>query len=211
MISAPYCALKAARNFHAEQHLARLQEIVELRDVVHFPGEAKIGGVLKRLQNRAPEVAVLLQQHRGRQVARRGVDGVAEQQQLHHRDHHDHRERHAVAPQLDEFLDHHRIAAPPEAERRLPDVAALVGCVGCAHWKLSFERVISSMNTSSSDGSLCCQCNPLLSRHGAMVASSASVSRPDTWRLVPNGATMSMPGLLVSSAASPLRSSPVTV
>ena len=86
-------------------------------------GEAEIGGVLQRLQDRAREIAVLLQQHRGRQVARRGVDGIAEQQQLHHRDHHDHRERHAVAPELDEFLDQHRIAAPPEAEPRLAGVA----------------------------------------------------------------------------------------
>src|ERR1700682_5441669 len=97
-------------------------------------------------------------------MARRGVDGVAEQQELHHRDHHDHRERDAVAPQLDEFLDHHRIAAPPEAERRLAGVTALVGCMGYTHGKLSFERIISSMNTSSSEGWLSCQCNPGRSR-----------------------------------------------
>ena len=44
-----------------------------------------------------PTSLVLLQQHRGRQVARRGVDGVAEQQELHQRDHDDHGERDAVA------------------------------------------------------------------------------------------------------------------
>ena len=44
-----------------------------------------------------------------------------------------------------------------------------------------------------------------------MVASSADLSRPETCRLVPNGATMSAPGLPESSAASPLRSSPETV
>src|SRR5260370_2215401 len=210
MIAAPHRELEAARNLHAEQHLARQQEVVELRDIVHFAGQVERSGVLQRLEDRARKVAVLLQQHRGRQVARRGVDGVAEQQELHHRDHHDHRERDAVALELDEFLDHHRIAAPPEPEPRLP-VAAVIACMADAHWKLSFERVISSMNTSSSEGALGCQCNPGRSRYGAIAASSAAVSRPDTCRLAPNGATMSTPGWPVSSGASALRSSPVTV
>ena len=163
-VAAPHRALEAARDLDAEQHLAGLQEIVELGDAVHFAGEAEIAGILQRLQDRARQIAVLLQQHRGRQMARRGVDGIAEQQQLHHRDHHDHRERDAVAAELDEFLDQHRVAAPPEAEGRLRDVAILIGRLGCTHWKLSFERVIRSMNTSSSDGSLSCQCHPLVSR-----------------------------------------------
>src|SRR6476469_3254972 len=211
MIAAPHRALEAAGDFHAEQHLARQQQIVELGDIVHFGGEAEIGGVLQRLEDRAREIAVLLQQHRGRQMARRGVDGVAEQQQLHHRDHHDHRERYPVAPELDELLDHHRKAAPPEAERRLSGIAYRAGCMDGAHWKLSFARVISSMKTSSSEGSLCSQCSPGCSRWGATAASSAALSRPDTCRLLPNGATMSMPGLPVRSAASAVRLSPVTV
>src|SRR6476620_3843074 len=119
-------------------------------------------------------------------MARRGVDGVAEQQQLHHRDHHDHRERDAVAAELDEFLDQHRIAAAPEAEGRLADAAIVVGCFSRTHWKLSFERVMRSMNTSSSDGSLACQCRPFVLRYGAMVASSPATAPPETCRLVPN-------------------------
>ncbi len=159
-VAAPDRALETTRDFDAEQHLARLQEIVELRDIAHLVDEVEIGAVLQRLQDRAPEIAVLLQQHRGRQIVRRGIDGVAEQQKLHHRKHDDHGERHAIAPELDEFLDHHRIAAPPEAESRLPRTSVLAGLGDDAHWKLSFERVISSMNTSSSDGSPCCQCHP---------------------------------------------------
>src|SRR4029077_17390094 len=154
--------------------------------------------VLERFQDRAREVAVFLQQHGGRKISRRGVDGVAEQQELNYRNHHDHGERNAVAPKLDEFLDYHRVAAPPEAEARLRNFVSMVRRVRHAHWKLSFERVINSMNTSSSDVSPCCQCNSLWSRQGAMVASSAARSRPDTCRLVPNGATMSTPGLPVS-------------
>src|SRR5258708_11977026 len=186
MITAPYRALKPAWNFDTEQYLARLQQIVELGDIVHFAGEMEIGGVFQGFEDRGREVAVLLQQYRGRQIARRGVDGVAEQQQLHHRDHHDHPERDAVALELDEFLDHHRKTAPPEAESQLAGVASMIGLLGDdTHWKLSFERVISSMKTSSSDGSLCCQCHRLSSRYAAIAASSACLSRPDTCRLVP--------------------------
>ena len=164
LVAAPHRTLEAARDFDAEQHLARLQEIVELGDAVDLAGEAEIGGVFDRLQYRAREIAVLLQQHRRRQVARRGVDGKAEQNELHHRQHHDHRERDPVAAKLDEFLDQHRIAAPPEAERRLLDVVGLAIGFVRAHWKLSLERLIRSMNTSSSDGSLGWKCQPLPSR-----------------------------------------------
>ena len=154
MLAAPHRALEPARDLHAEQHGAGLQQVVELLDGADLMREAEIGGVLQRLQHRAGEIAVLLQQHRGRQVARRGVDRIAEQEQLHHRDHDDHRERHAVALELDELLHQHREGAPQRAETRL----ALLRAVGRhAHWKLSCARFISSMNTSSSDGSLRCQ------------------------------------------------------
>src|SRR5262245_64979034 len=130
---------------------------------------------------------------------RSGVDGIAEQQELHHRDHHDHGKRHAVATELDELLHHHRVGAPPESEAGFADLLARLGCCKRhAHWKLSFERLISSMKTSSSDGSDFCQCSPLWSRQSAIVASSAASSRPETCSEVPNGATMSMPGLQVS-------------
>src|SRR3569832_967018 len=160
---------------------------------MHLPHETKISGVLQRFQDRAAEVAVLLQQHGGRQVMRRGIDRVAKQQKLHYREHDDHRERDAVAPELNELLDRHRIAAPPEAEACFRNFGAAWG-VGCAHWKLSFDRLIRSMNTSSSDGSLASQCKSFRSRHGAILVSSAARSRPDTCRLVPNGAIMSIPG-----------------
>src|SRR5260370_41852039 len=164
MVAASYRALKPAWNFDTEQYLARLQQIVELGDIVHFAGEVEIGGIFQRFEDRAREVAVLLQQYRGRQIARRGVDGVAEQQQLHHRDHHDHPERDAVALELDEFLDHHRKTAPPEAESRFADVASMIGLLADdTHWKLSFDRVISSMKTSSSYASLSCQSDRLSS------------------------------------------------
>ena len=51
---------------------------------------------------------------RGRQVLRIGVDRVAEQHQLHDRNADDHAEGDAVAPQLQELLEHD---APPARER----------------------------------------------------------------------------------------------
>ncbi|MGY4429121.1 hypothetical protein ACVWWO_001598 [Bradyrhizobium sp. F1.13.1] len=91
LIAAPHRPLEAARDLDAEQNLAGFQEIIETLDVVDFIEEAEIGGVLQRLQDRACEIGILLKQHRARQIVRRGVDGVAEQEQLHHRQHHDHR------------------------------------------------------------------------------------------------------------------------
>ena len=57
----------------------------------------------------------LLQQHRRRQAARLGVDGVAEQHELHQRDGDDGGEGDAVAAKLHEFLADHRADPPPEA------------------------------------------------------------------------------------------------
>ena len=50
-IAAPHRTLETARDFHAEQHLARLQQVVELGDSVNLAGEMEIGGILDRFQN----------------------------------------------------------------------------------------------------------------------------------------------------------------
>ncbi len=53
LVAAPHRALETARDLDPEQHLAGLQQIVELGDAVHFAGEAEVAGVLQRLQHRA--------------------------------------------------------------------------------------------------------------------------------------------------------------
>jgi hypothetical protein len=98
--------------------LAGISQLIDLGFGTRQPGDLEKFGVLERGQNRAGEIVALLHQHRGRQIARHGVDGVTEQHQLHERDHDDHRERHAVAPQLDEFLQQHRPGLAPEAVAR---------------------------------------------------------------------------------------------
>ena len=102
----------------ANSTVAGGEQPVELGRVAHQVRDLEVARVLQRREDRAADVARLLQQHRGRQVARRRVDGVAEQDQLHQRDHDDHGERHAVAAELDELLDQHR-ARCGSAERRL--------------------------------------------------------------------------------------------
>src|SRR5689334_6393671 len=136
-------------------------------------------------------------------MPRRGIDGVAEQEQLHDGDEDHGRKRQPIAPQLHEFLDEHGQRArqgtgtPPSGK--------------VDHWKLSCERAIRSMNTSSSDGGDGTQvsCRSLL--NGAMAPSSASASRPATCKLVPNGATMSMPLRPASWSDSADKFAPLTV
>src|SRR5262245_56009935 len=104
----------------------------------------EVARVLERAENRAAEIALLLQQHGSWQIARIGIDGVAKQDELHQRNHDDHRERDAVALELDELLDQHCDGATPEAA----DGTRLRGrwSIGLhAHWKLSCALARRSM------------------------------------------------------------------
>ena len=79
----------------------------------------------ERLADAAHEVArlgapVLVVDDR-RDVPDVGVDGVAEQEKLHYRNHHDHRKGNAVASELDELLQQHGIAAPPDFDLRFAE------------------------------------------------------------------------------------------
>src|SRR5262249_5100911 len=135
-------------------------------------------------------------------IARRRVDGVAEQHELKQRQRDHGRERDAVAPQLEKFLDDHGADPAPES--------AAPGSGGGVHCSLPPRRFISSMNTSSRLGAESVQVSAGSLRYGAIAASSAARSRPETCRLVPNGATMSTPGAWESSAARCARPSPLT-
>src|SRR5262245_3278312 len=135
--------------------------------------DLEIARVLKGAQDRAAEIALLLQQHRGRQVARVGVDGIAEQDELDERDHDDHRERDAVALELDELLDQHGDGATPEAA----DGVILHNRWNVTlhgHWKLSCALARRSMKTSSSEACDFAHTRSDRLRSGAIAASSAA-------------------------------------
>src|SRR5215213_9490299 len=78
--------------------------------------------IFARAQRRhegAREHAVVLDQDCGWQVLRVGVDGVAEQHQLHERDEDHRRKRDAVAPELDQLLDEGGVEAAEGHHRGL--------------------------------------------------------------------------------------------
>ena len=136
--------------------MAGLERFVELGLVAQLPRDLEVFGVLDGGEDRASDIARFLQQHRGRQIARRGVDRVAEQCELQQRYRNHRRERDAVAPQLQQFLAQHRADAAQEAAGSDDSERA--------HWKLSLARAMRSMNTSSSDGDARCQTRPGRSR-----------------------------------------------
>src|SRR6478672_8880651 len=97
-----------------------------------------------------------------------GIDGVAEEHKLEQRHADHHRERHAVPPHLDEFLDH-----DGQEPRHGKDAVAVHG------EKLSFELSMRWMKTSSSPDLICFQsCSGV--RKGAMARSSTAASSPLT-------------------------------
>src|SRR5262245_43416720 len=135
--------------------------------------DLEIARVHERAQDRAAEIALLLQQHGGRQVARVGIDGIAEQHELDQRNHDDHRERDAVALELDELLDQHRYGATPEAADGVI-LHSRWNVTLHAHWKLSCALARRSMKTSSSEACDCVHTRSGRLRSGAIAASSAA-------------------------------------
>jgi hypothetical protein len=96
------------------------------------PRDREVGGVVERGQHGAGKIALLVHEDGGRQVARRGVDGVAEQQKLHDGDEDHGGEGQPVALELHELLDEHG--------RRARDGARAPQCRKVDHWKLSCAR-----------------------------------------------------------------------
>ena len=66
-----------------------------------------VAGVLQRRDDRPLVFRMIDREQPGRQVLGVGVDRVAEQKQLHHRQSDDHAQRERVAPHLDPFLAQH--------------------------------------------------------------------------------------------------------
>ena len=108
-----------ARYRHRELHLAPAQHHVQLLHRPRLAHDVEERGVLQRRQRRARKRRIVLHQHRRRQVPRLAVDRIAEQQQLHDRDHQDHRVGEPVARELHELLRQHG------KDARRPGVATL--------------------------------------------------------------------------------------
>src|SRR5690349_1088518 len=106
-----------------------------------------------------------------------GVDRESEQDQLRHRNPYDHRERQAIALELDELLADD---AQPARKRKVR-----------VHWRRVCMRW---MKTSSRPGSMRCQWRPGSAFSGAIDCSSFASSEPVMCSTLPNAATCSTPG-----------------
>src|SRR5471032_3410732 len=123
-------------------------------------------------------------QQAGRQMLGIGVDGVTEQEKLHHRQRDDHAQRQRVAPDLDPFLAQYGEEAP---ERETVHSAAVPGWL--SRW----------MNTSSNRGGIARQTSAPPSDRVAV--SSAARSMPAMCSADPNTAADSTPGIARSTRA----------
>ena len=101
-------AFEVFRNGDDKIGIARLQDPVDLAAVFDGTAYVEIGGGLHRRQEAPDKGSAVMHFDDGRQVPGVGIDGEAEQHQLHdgNRDHHG--EGHAVATHLDEFLHQNR-------------------------------------------------------------------------------------------------------
>src|SRR6185369_13226047 len=197
-LAAQQPAGEVGREVHHELHVAAGERFTRRLLALQLGDEIEIAARLHRREVAARELALFGDDHRGRKMLRVGVDGVAEENELDDRHADDHAERDAVAPQLQELLQHD---PPPAREREPPH---------CLAPKLSSERLMRWMNTSSSPLSARStrQAVPAVARRSD--ASSTAASRPVTWSAEPKAAICSTPGSPCSFAATAARSSPDT-
>jgi hypothetical protein len=98
-------AAEILRDRDGELHLAEREQPLELVFGRHLVVDAEVAARLQ-CRDQAPRIhARVGAQHRGRQPLGVGIDRVAEEDELQHRDADDHAEGEPVAPELDELLD----------------------------------------------------------------------------------------------------------
>ena len=130
-LAAQQAARETGRNVQHEQHPALRQRGAPGLFVGQFFDYVEVIGRLHRRYEGACEFAVVGHDHRGGHLLRIGVDGVAEQRQLHDGNADDHAESDAVAAQLQEFLAHH---APPARPRKTPFADCHAGLQLSVEW-----------------------------------------------------------------------------
>ncbi len=94
------------RNVDHELHLAQLEHAFGLRFGANRAINRKIVGIAQGGRERAAKRPLVGGKHRGGQVLGIGIDGVAEKRELQQGNSHHHGKGHAIAPHLNEFLEH---------------------------------------------------------------------------------------------------------
>jgi hypothetical protein len=107
VLAALQAAREILRHVEDELHVPERDEAVRLVDGGGCRDDLEVAGILERAHERARERARLRADDGGRQRLRVHVDGIAEEDELHHRHADHHREGEAVTPHLDEFLHQH--------------------------------------------------------------------------------------------------------
>src|SRR5207244_2540690 len=149
-------------------------------------GDAEVAARLHRGKQRARVGARIGREHRGRQALRVGVDRVAEEDELQHRDADDHAEGQAVALELDELLDDDPDPARPRE----------------AHCSSACTCSIRWMKTSSSPAFDLRQRSSASSLNSAIARSSSASFSPVTCSVLPKAVTCATPALPLSLPAS---------
>ena len=186
--------VEIGRNVHDKKQLAIGEAALGLRLGRERP-DVVIAGVAQRRDERPLIFGMVGREQPGRQVLGVGVDRVAEQKQLHHRQGDDHAQRQRVAPDLDPFL-------AQDGQEASEGEAAHAGVLGRG-------RLSRWMNTSSSCGATSCQASAAPPSSDLVACSSAARSMPATWIADPNTAAASTPGMSRSLRAATSRSAPV--
>jgi hypothetical protein len=101
--------------------------------------DVEVFRVLHRRDEAARKRALVADDDGGRQMLRVRVNRVAEERKLHDRQADDHAEGDAVAPQLQELLEHD---APPARDGEAREHLERRAQVHCVTLKLSVERLI---------------------------------------------------------------------
>ena len=166
-ISAHDIAREVLRYLHREQYLAFLQQAARFLRRMGLLHDVEVAGILQRHGDRAREHAWIVHGYHGRQRLRIVIDREAEQEKLHQRHAHDHRQRDTIAPHLQKFFQQDGVGTR-EGER-------------VAHFASSCRW----MNTSSRLGLVSLRVTPVSFLYGATVFSSAARSRPDTRSAAP--------------------------
>jgi len=204
-IAAPHRALETPGNFDAEQDLARQEEIVELVDAVDLAGDWEIGGVFSAPSGSSGRDRCPLQQDRRRQMARRGVDGVAEQTTASPGIITIIANDTRVSPELNETPDHHCV------ERRQKPNGGSRTSLRSAWMTISLIEIVLGPAHQFDEHVFqrwreYCQCNPGLSRQGAIRRLERRLVTAGDVQAGAERATMSTPGLPVRSSETRCRS-----
>ncbi len=168
------CAAEPGRDGNHKRHFAAGQQVGAGAGVVCVQYKAVIAGGFQRLDQGAGQRGVLFDQQRSGQLPGVGIDGVAEQDQLHNRNTEHHREGQTIAAHLHQLLHEHgpypaaRDQQTPHACHRVSAPALAISAMKASsrlgrtsrHWTSSPPSLSMACRSTSRSGPLTCSAEP---------------------------------------------------